>query len=78
MSLRELSSFCEEALGPGPAINAVTETRRYDIPYFVTDARVAEESWSWQPEETREQTLQAIAGWARDHRAVIESLAVAG
>lgn len=78
MSLRELSSFCEEVLGPGPAIGAVTETRRYDIPYFVTDARVAEQSWSWRPEETRDQTLQAITRWAQDHRTVVEALAAAG
>lgn len=75
MSLRELSMFCEQALGPGPAVRSVAETRRYDIPYYVTDAALAEKSWDWHPEETREQTLEAIARWAREHRAMIEALA---
>jgi len=75
MSLRELSMFCQQALGPGPQVRSVAETRRYDIPYYVTDARLAEASWDWHPEETREQTLEAIARWAREHRSVIEALA---
>jgi CDP-paratose 2-epimerase len=74
MSLRELSGFCQKNLGPGPSVRSVAETRLYDLPYFVTDARIAEQAWDWRPEESADETLEAIARWARDHRAVVEGL----
>lgn len=75
MSLRELSGFCQRVLGAGPSVQSVAETRRYDLPYFVTDARLAEQVWDWRPEESAEETLESIARWAQDHRAVVEGLA---
>jgi CDP-paratose 2-epimerase len=71
MSLAELSSFCRENVGPAPPVGAVAETRRYDIPYYVTDAAEAERAWGWTPVEPRDQTLQAIARWARDNRELL-------
>jgi CDP-paratose 2-epimerase len=68
MSLLELSSFCREHIGPPPPLGSVPETRLYDVPYFVMDSRTAESAWAWRPEESRDQTLDAIARWARDHR----------
>jgi CDP-paratose 2-epimerase len=74
-SLLELSEFCQRALGAGPSVQSVAETRRYDLPYFVTDARLADQLWGWRPEESAEETLESIARWAQDHRAVVEGLA---
>ncbi len=68
MSLLELSSYCREHVGPPPPLGSVPETRLYDIPYFVMDSRAAERVWDWRPEESREQTLDTITRWARDHR----------
>jgi CDP-paratose 2-epimerase len=73
MSLAELSAFCAAHVGPAPALKRVAETRRYDIPYFVTDARVAQAAWDWAPVEPLEETLGAICDWARAHRDRLEA-----
>jgi CDP-paratose 2-epimerase len=75
MSLLELSTFCRQNVGPEPPLSSVSETRRYDIPYFVTDSASARRAWDWKPEEPRDQTLHAIARWARDHRDLLDLLA---
>jgi CDP-paratose 2-epimerase len=75
MSLRELSNFCAATLGSGPVVRSEPETRRYDVPYFVTDARVAERVWDWRPMESGEQTLEAIVRWAKDHPTLLEGFA---
>jgi CDP-paratose 2-epimerase len=75
MSLWELSSFCQQTMGPAPLLTAVPETRPYDIPYFVTDSAVAERAWDWRPEEQRDRTLESIVRWARDHRDLLDLFA---
>ncbi len=68
MSLRELSDFCAREIGPALEPTAVPTTRRYDVPLFVTDSSLAEKSWGWAATESRDDTLLAIARWARDHK----------
>jgi CDP-paratose 2-epimerase len=73
MSLRELSAFCREHLGENahPIASEPLE-RRYDIPYYVTDARLAESTWDWRPQEPIGRTLEAIARWGVEHRSMLE------
>jgi CDP-paratose 2-epimerase len=75
MSLAELSEFCAQHVGPAPELRSSPADRRYDIPHYVTDARLARKSWDWAPRETREETLQAILAWARANRGLLESFA---
>lgn len=75
MSLLELSHYCASELGPGVTPGSIPETRLYDIPYYVTDSTEAQRVWDWKPEERREETLGAIARWARDHIDQLDSFA---
>jgi CDP-paratose 2-epimerase len=75
MSLQELSAFCQSTLGAGPTVRSESATRRYDIPYFVTDARRAEQVWDWQPLEPRDETLESIARWTKDNPSFLQGLA---
>ena len=75
MSLAELSTFCAENVGPGPTLGHEAETRRYDIPYFVTDSALAEASWGWAPQEPITETLASILRWARAHRDLLDAFA---
>jgi CDP-paratose 2-epimerase len=75
MSLRELSDFCLRAIGPAPPLTSAPATRRYDIPFFVTDSTLAESAWNWRAAEPIEQTLEGIVRYARDHRAELTAFA---
>jgi CDP-paratose 2-epimerase len=75
MSLAELSAFCAENVGPAPALGRQAETRRYDIPYFVTDSALAEATWDWAPQEPLSETLASILRWARAHRDLLDTFA---
>jgi CDP-paratose 2-epimerase len=75
MSLAELSAFCAQTLGPAPTLRAEAETRRYDIPYYVTDSSLAKASWEWAPRQPLADTLDAIVRWARAHRDLLDSFA---
>ncbi len=44
----------------------------FDIPYYVTDNALAEETWGWQPAEPRDETLERILRWARQNLAALE------
>jgi CDP-paratose 2-epimerase len=75
MSLRELSDWCRRALGTDHPIGSVPETRPFDIPYYVTDNTLVQETWGWQPAEPRDETLERILRWARQNPAALEIFA---
>jgi CDP-paratose 2-epimerase len=75
MSLAELSAFCREEIGAAPDPRGATETRRYDIPWFVTDTTLARSVWDWEPRESREETLTGIVRWARANQDALGAFA---
>jgi CDP-paratose 2-epimerase len=72
-SLRQLSDFCERALGKGCHVGAVPETRPFDIPYYVTDNSAVALHWNWRPSEPAQTTLESIVRWAHDHKDQLKS-----
>jgi len=55
------SSYCGEHVGPSPTLGSVTGDPTLRHPLFSSwTAETAESVWSWKPEESRDQTLDAI------------------
>lgn len=65
-SLAELSAWCRDRYG-AHAVAAVAETRRFDIPWLVMDAQLAQEHWGWQPQTPLATILDEIARHAEQH-----------
>ena len=64
MSLRELSGWCAENIGPG-RVEADREPRPYDLPWVVLDNSRAAETRNWSPQTA----LDAILREIREHAA---------
>jgi nucleoside-diphosphate-sugar epimerase len=66
MSLRELSAWCVEKIGPALAINDPNQissdqsSRPFDIPWAILDPALAREAWKWKPATTLPQILDEI------------------
>ena len=72
ISLRNLSEWCEKHLGLH-AVDAVPQTRPFDIPWMVLDASVARARWNWAPKHSLESIFAEIADHARAHPRWIET-----
>lgn len=72
-SLKELSQYCHEKTGFQKSISAVSETRPFDIPYYVSDNSEATRHWYWQPEAKSSDVLDEIFSWAYEHQSLIEN-----
>jgi CDP-paratose 2-epimerase len=66
MSLAQLSAWCRERFGPHQ-VAANPENRRFDIPWLVMDAALAEDIWGWQPQTPLDSILEEIARHAEHH-----------
>jgi CDP-paratose 2-epimerase len=64
MSLAQLSSWCTETTGSHVVLQDGSE-RAFDLPWVVLDSSLAEKTWNWQPQITREAILQEILEHAR-------------
>lgn len=63
-SLRQLSAWCGGHLGPHE-VAADAGERRFDLPWIVLDAALAQRVWRWQPVRTAESIWEEIAAHAR-------------
>jgi nucleoside-diphosphate-sugar epimerase len=50
----------------------VAETRRFDVPYFVTNASAARQAWDWEPQHSHLEVLDEISAWALANQAKLE------
>jgi CDP-paratose 2-epimerase len=66
MSLRQLSDWCAERLGPH-TVGADTQPRAFDIPWLVLDSSKAARLWDWRPATPTTAILDEIAAHARAH-----------
>jgi CDP-paratose 2-epimerase len=60
MSLRQLSAWCHERLGPHE-VRPDPRPRPFDLPWLVLDAGLAREVWGWAPARTTAAILDEIA-----------------
>lgn len=65
-SLRQLSDWCAERLGPH-TVTADPQPRPFDIPWLVLDAGKAGRLWNWRPATPVGAILDEIAAHARAH-----------
>ena len=72
ISLRNLSAWCEKHLGAHP-VEAVVQTRPFDIPWMVLDAAEARARWNWTPQRSLDSIFSEIADHAKAHPRWIET-----
>lgn len=65
-SLAELSDWCCGRFGSHET-GSIPETRRFDIPWLVMDASLAEKTWGWRPQTTLVEIFSEIALHAEEH-----------
>jgi CDP-paratose 2-epimerase len=65
-SLRQLSRWCKERLGPRVVLPAA-ESRPFDIPWLVLDSSLAQQTWGWAPRHDTVSILDEILEHARTH-----------
>jgi CDP-paratose 2-epimerase len=71
MSLAELSAWCRDRYGDR-RVSSISDTRRFDIPWMVIDATLAEKTWNWAPQTSREEILNEIAHHAEQNPSWLE------
>ena len=68
MSLRELDDFCRDFFKVSDIPGSVAASRPYDVPYYVSDTRLAEKYWGWKPSRSRTEALLDICRWVQSNR----------
>ena len=63
LSLCQASAICAELAGRELDIGSVPETRPADIPWFITDSRVASTEFGWQPKRGPRVIFEEIFEW---------------
>ena len=66
LSLRQLSDWCREQMGPLEVV-AAPDPRPFDIPWLVLDSTLAHEAWGWSPTRSTGAILEEILGHARQN-----------
>lgn len=66
-SLQELTKICQGITGNKIEISKVSETRKSDLKYFVTDATKIRELSGWKPKKDLNQTIQEIYQWLKNN-----------
>ena len=66
LSLKELSTWCENRFGANVVVSS-QEKRPMDAPWIVMDSSVAQNAWNWSPKIGVDQILEEIASFADDN-----------
>lgn len=74
VSLRELTRYSQTITGKSIDIGERMATGSYDIPWYVTDNATIAAKTGWTPSHSLEQTIEDIARWAWDNRALVEPI----
>lgn len=73
-SLLELTEFCIAATGNKISITGTKETSEVDLRIYITDARKAQNDFSWKPNKGVDQIVVDIISWAQSHRSQLKSI----
>jgi len=74
MSLYELNEYCKQQFGFDKQIKTESETRPFDLPYYVTDNSEVTKHWNWSPQQSGVQILDDIVKYARTNTQKLLSL----
>jgi CDP-paratose 2-epimerase len=66
ISLRQLSDWCRERIGPYE-VRPAGSTRPFDVPWLVLDSALAADVWAWAPRKSREEILGEVLEHASRH-----------
>ena len=66
ISLKQLSTWCENRFGPNEIVSS-TEQRPMDAPWIVMDSSLAQDAWNWKPQTQLENILNQIAVHAENN-----------
>jgi CDP-paratose 2-epimerase len=67
VSLRELTSLCEQLTGNKINIKPIPENRKADLRIYITDNSVVNAATGWKPEYTPETIMKEIYEWIREY-----------
>ena len=68
ISLKSLTSKCEELTKNKLKIKKVSKTSDFDIPYFITDNKKIHRTYKWKPTITVNKTLNDIYDWLKKNK----------
>jgi CDP-paratose 2-epimerase len=74
VSLQDFTRVCRSVTGGSPPIQGTTETSPVDIPWYVTDSRIAQKTFGWKPTTSVEAIVREISHWAEKNREKLETL----
>jgi CDP-paratose 2-epimerase len=74
ISLKELTSICEELTGNKITIHSVKENRAADIPVYITDNSKITSLCGWKPNFDAKTTLSDIFEWMKKNESTLKSL----
>jgi CDP-paratose 2-epimerase len=74
VSLRELTTLCQEISGRRIEVGRINETRDADIPYFVANSSLVKSDTGWKPQRSVQSILEDIWQWLVDNRPQIEAV----
>lgn len=74
ISLRELTTLCQQATGRQVPISAEQESRQADIRMYLSDCHKARERFHWNPVHTPASIIEDIARWIQNERQALEPI----
>ena len=74
LSLLELTKACEKMFRKIIIVERTDQERSYDIPYYVTDIRKADEVWGWKPSCDAQGIVERIHAWSKNNMPFIREL----
>jgi CDP-paratose 2-epimerase len=74
VSLLELTEFCIAATGNKIPIGEIKETSAVDLRIYITDAKKAQNDFSWKPEKGVKRIVNDISSWAQSNHSHLESV----
>lgn len=72
LSLRETTEICREISGNEIEIGSEPETRKADIPVYITDHRRITALCGWRPKRGAEETMRDIHEWIEGHESLVK------
>jgi CDP-paratose 2-epimerase len=74
VSLKELTSICNQVTGKTIKISGVAETRKADIPYYVTDCSKVHLETGWKPHKSVKEIVKDIAEWIKNNEDTVKPI----
>jgi CDP-paratose 2-epimerase len=74
VSLKELTSFCEEFTNNKILVKSNLENRKADIPIYITDNTKVTSVTGWLPSISLKETLEDIVIWMKVNEGILKSI----